>query len=75
MGHSQMTELLTDRESAEIADLGTPEAELYEVRARVAAELAELAGPDVAATIAAAFVATVVRRRREIECASFGRLN
>jgi hypothetical protein len=78
-----MTDELTDRESAEIADelahhyLGTPEAdmlsELYDVRARAASQLAELAGPDVAATTAAAFIAAVVRRRREIECAAFGR--
>ena len=76
---------MTDCESAEIADqlaqhyigTGTPEAdmlsELYDVRARVASRLAELAGPDVAATTAAAFIAAVVRRRREIECAAFGR--
>ena len=41
--------------------------ELYDVRARVASQLAELVDADTAATIAAAFVATVVRRRREIE--------
>ncbi len=70
---------MTDRESAEIADqlaqhyigTGTPEAdmllELYDVRARVALQLAELVDADTAAAIVAAFVATVVRRRREIE--------
>jgi hypothetical protein len=72
-----MTEFI-DRCVAAAADLslffvGAPEdqmlAALHGVRANLEGELAQTFGPDVAGVIAAAFVATVIRRRREIEAA------
>jgi hypothetical protein len=42
---------------------------LYDVRSNLQEQLAQTFGPDVAAAIAGAFVATVARRRREIEAA------
>jgi hypothetical protein len=53
--------------------VGAPEekmlASLHQTRINLEADLAETFGADVAAAIAEAFVATVVRHRREIEAA------
>jgi hypothetical protein len=66
------------RSVAAAADLalffvGTPDEammhSLYDVRSNLQEQLAQTFGPDVAAAIAGAFVATVARRRREIEAA------
>ena len=45
-------------------------ASLHQTRTNLETELSETFGADVAAAIAAAFVATVIRHRRELEAAS-----
>lgn len=51
--------------------VGTPEAamllDLHGVRSQIETELANDVGPAIAGTVANAFVAAVVARRREIE--------
>ena len=73
-----MTDEFIDSLVAEAADLallsvGVPDLEmlgaLFELRAGIQADLVERFGREVAAAIAEAFVATVARRRREIEAA------
>jgi hypothetical protein len=44
-------------------------ASLHQTRTNLETELTEMFGADVAAAIAAAFVATVIRHRRELEAA------
>jgi hypothetical protein len=73
---ASMTDEFIDSAVAAAAGLallfvGVPDVEmmraLHEVRAAVQANLAEAFGADIATVIAETFVATVVRRRREIE--------